>query len=426
MSLPKSHVAFLHYSAPPVVGGVEAVINAHAQLLCRNGYAVTVIAGRGEPNALPTETQFVSIPLLNSQHEAIVAASQILEQGDVPHNFASLVTQIMTLLTPVLQSIDTLIVHNVFTKHFNLPLTAALFRLLDEGVIQHCIAWSHDFTWTSPNSRSKVFAGQPWDLLRTYRQDVTHVVVSAERGQQLADLYQCPPEAVHVVYNGVDAAALWRLTPTSQELVERLALLSADLIMLMPVRITQAKNIEYALNVVAALKALGTAVKLIYTGPPDPHDAQSMAYYRSLQTQRSELGLDNNFHFVFESGSDPDVPLLIDMDVVDDLYRLADLLFMPSHREGFGMPILEAGLIGLPIVVSNAVPAAVEIGGAEVFCFDLDTPPASLAQQIRERFVDEPRLRLARRVRQRYTWDAIFRIDIEPLLHNRGDETTHD
>jgi hypothetical protein len=59
----------------------------------------------------------------------------------------------------ILRRFDHLIVHNVFTKHFNLPLTAALFELLDAQRIPHCIAWCHDFTWTSPHSRSKVHAG---------------------------------------------------------------------------------------------------------------------------------------------------------------------------------------------------------------------------------------------------------------------------
>ncbi len=414
------HVGILHYSAAPTVGGVESVINAHAQLLGRHQYSTTVIAGRGKKEALPARTEFVSIPLLDSQHETIMSASQQLEEGFVPGSFEQIKAEIAASLKPTLQSIDTLIIHNVFTKHFNLPLTAALFQLLDEGNIRHCIAWSHDFTWTSPNSRSKVFAGYPWDYLRTFRKDVTNVVVSDERRHQLATLYQCDPELIHVVYNGVDAAELMSLTSVSRELVDRLALFSADLLMLMPVRVTQAKNIEFALEVVAALKAEGINVKLVYTGPPDPHDSQSMSYYRTLQARRSELGLDDNFHFVYESGPKTDEPFLINMDVVGDLYRLSDILFMPSRREGFGMPVLEAGLLKMPVVVSNAVPAALELGKEQVMRFDLSATPLTLARQIRDKVANDPRLLLARRVRQQYTWDAIFRFDIEPLLKKQS------
>jgi glycosyltransferase involved in cell wall biosynthesis len=93
---------------------------------------------------------------------------------------------------------------------------------------------------------------------------------------------------------------------------------------------------------------------------------------------------------------------------------------MPSHREGFGMPVLEAGLLGKPIVASTAVPAASEIGQSAVLLFDPDQMTATqLAQQIDVQLASTERVRLARQVRQRYTWDAIFRIDIEPLLNNR-------
>ena len=42
------NVALLHYSAPPIVGGVESVLAHHARLLSEAGHNVRVIAGRGE------------------------------------------------------------------------------------------------------------------------------------------------------------------------------------------------------------------------------------------------------------------------------------------------------------------------------------------------------------------------------------------
>jgi glycosyltransferase involved in cell wall biosynthesis len=88
---------------------------------------------------------------------------------------------------------------------------------------------------------------------------------------------------------------------------------------------------------------------------------------------------------------------------------------MPSHREGFAMPILEAGLAGIP-VISTDVPAAEEIGGEDLIRFDTAQDPAGLAVQILA-WAEESRVhRLRRRVRQGFTWQAIFASDIEPLL----------
>lgn len=416
MTPAKPRTAILHYTAPPVVGGVEAVMDAHARIFLQMGYPVSIIAGQGSEDALPPGTELQLIPALDSQHPDILSAGAILERGQVPGEFAALTEQLTETLAPQVKKYNNIIVHNVLTKHFNLPLTAAIFNLLDSGAIGNCIAWHHDFTWTSTRSRSKVHPGYPWDLLRTYRPDVTHVTVSQVRQKELAGLYDCPAEEIRVVYNGVDPAELFGLTATGWELVQRLDLLAADLVLLMPVRVTRAKNVEFALEVVADLKTEGLKVKLVLTGPPDPHDEKSMDYFHSLQRLRDDLGLDKEMRFVFESGPDPDEPYLISLDVVADLYRVADLMFMPSHQEGFGMPVLEAGLLGVPVVASAAVPAAEELGGADVQRFELDQSPRQLARRLLTWAEDDDRLRLARRTRQNFTWQAIFRRDIEPLL----------
>jgi glycosyltransferase involved in cell wall biosynthesis len=399
---------------------VEAVIQAHVRIFVQSGYPVTVVAGRGEASAVAPLADLVHLPLLDSQHPQVVETSSRLERGKVPPTFEDLVNQLTAELAPVLSRCDTVIVHNVFTKHFNLPLTAALYNLLKAGNLANCIAWCHDFTWTSPSSRSKVHPGYPWDLLRTCHPDVTYVVVSQRRQQELAALFECRPEQIHVVYNGVDPEALLGLSAEGSALVGRLNLLESDLVLLMPVRVTQAKNVEYALRVVAALKARGYRPKLVVTGPPDPHDAQSMAYFRELQTLRGQLGVEEEMRFVYESGPDPDRPLTIDERVVGDLFRVSDVMFMPSHREGFGMPVLEAGLAGRLVVCSANVPAAAEIGGADVMTFDPKQDPDDLVAGLLARIEQSPTHRLRRRVQQDYTWQAIFERDVRPLLAGKG------
>ncbi len=413
MTHPKT--AIIHYSAPPVIGGVEAVIQAHVEVMARLNYPVTVVAGRGEADALPAAADLEVLPLIDSRRPEILEASKALDEGDVPANFDALTRRLEGELAPVLQPFDNVIIHNIFTKHFNLPLTAALHRLLDDDAIRHAIAWCHDFTWTSPSSGHKVFPRYPWDLLRTRRAAVTYVVVSEQRQQVLADLFACPPEEIHVIYNGVDPKTLLGLTDEGRALIHRLDLLRGDLILLMPVRVTQAKNIEYALQMLAALKSHLEYPKLILTGPPDPHDDASMAYFHELQAMRDDLGLGKEMHFVFESGPDPDEPYTVGMDVVSDLFRVSDLIFMPSHREGFGMPVLEAGMLGMP-VISTDVPAAEEIGGEDVIGFDADAPAEAVAARIAAWAEGSRVHRMRRRVRQNYTWTALFKDQIAPLL----------
>lgn len=408
-------VVILHYSAPAVIGGVEAVIHAHARELLRAGYPVTILAGRGDQAALPEGAELFVIPTMDTRNAEIVRAGAKLERGQVAENFAMLAERLATDLTECLQDSDVVIVHNVFTKHFNLPLTAALFQLLDRGAACRWISWVHDISWTSPNSRSKVYQGAPWDLLRRHHPRIVPVVVSRQRQAELAGLYRLPEDEIHVVYNGVDPQTLLGLTPAGLDLVERLDLFSGDLNLLMPVRVTQAKNIELALQIVAALKGSGISPRLVVTGPPDPHDEGIMEYYRSLTKLRADLGVENEVKFVYELGEDGGQPLLIGSDRVGELYRVSDVMLMPSHREGFGMPVLEAGLAGVQ-VFSTAVPAADEIGGGEVALFSASDPPDEVARRLLAWAEKDHTHRMRRRVRQEYTWQAIFRRNIEPLL----------
>ncbi|MES0362272.1 MAG: glycosyltransferase, partial [Anaerolineales bacterium] len=260
-------VAILHYSAPPIIGGVEAVIKAHLKEFIHAGYSCTVITGRGDVNALPPKANIIEIPEIDSQHPEIIKISQELEAGRVPEYFETLETQLANRLDPILREFDHLIIHNVFTKHFNLPLTGALHRLLDQSVIHNGIAWCHDFTWTSPSSRSKVHPGFPWDLLRTKRSDCVYVVVSQERQQTLAQLFDCSIDDIKLIYNGVDPIHTLGLSDQGITLMNRLGLVKSDINILMPVRVTQAKNIEFALEVVSELKKKGIKPKLVVTGP---------------------------------------------------------------------------------------------------------------------------------------------------------------
>ncbi len=408
-------IAILHYSVAPVVGGVEAVIQAHTRLLLEAGYDVTLVAGSGDQAALPEGARFIQIPLMDTRDPQVMQASQQLELGQVPGNFDDLSLGLEAPLAAALQGQDITIIHNIFTKHFNLPLTAALARLLDRGQIKHCIAWCHDFTWTSTHSQHTVHSGNPWDLLRTYRDDVRYVTVLEYRRMELAGLFNCPPSRIQVVYNGVDPVSLHGFSAEGVSLLSRLGVPESDLALLMPVRITQAKNIELAFRVVSSLQKRGIRPTLVIPGPPDPHDAQNMAYYQYLLELRHELGVDHQARFVYESGPDPDSGYVIGAPLVNELFRACDVLFLPSHREGFGMSILEAGLVGMPIFTTD-IPAAHEFGQGDIVCFSDQDPPDQVAGLIMDWFNRSPVQKLRLCIRQQFTWQAIFHNAIKPYL----------
>jgi glycosyltransferase involved in cell wall biosynthesis len=146
------------------------------------------------------------------------------------------------------------------------------------------------------------------------------------------------------------------------------------------------------------------------TGPVDPHREAGHDYLARLLTLRSRLSLDDVAWFLATepSGVPSDA-------VVNDLYRLSDVLFMPSRDEGFGLPILEAAVHRLPIVCADLPPLRDLAGEAALYAGPDDDPTVS-AKRILAHIEANRSTRLARRVRSEYSWDAVYRRGIAPLL----------
>lgn len=404
-------ISILHFAAPPIIGGVESTIYHHASLLVARGYKVEVVAGRGEqfhPNVT-----FHQIPLVDSRHPKILAIDERLAVGQVPEEFNRLRDNLAGKLGPLLSKSDVCIVHNAVTLHKNLPLTAALRCLSDDGRIK-IIAWCHDFAWQDELYSSDLHAGYPWDLLRSRWPGVRYVVVSEHRRERLARLLDTPATEIQVINPGVDIARFLKLEPLTRKIIERFDLLSAEPLMLLPARITRRKNIQYAIRVTACLTQQKEKAALVITGPPGPHNPKNIAYLESLTELCTQLEIADRVHFLHEAGEDAD-PLYVPDAVIADLYQLADALIFPSQKEGFGIPVLEAGLAHLPVFAAD-IPPIRESAADLAYLFDPEDDPESVCQEILNYFANDRAYQLRHRVSNHYTWEAIIEQRLIPLL----------
>lgn len=410
--MPAATVAILHYAGPPGIGGVEATIAAHIRLLADDGYAVRVVVGAGGSSDGREDLRL--LPRLGSRHPEVEAVSAELRRGAVTPAFHALVETLADELLTALQGCSVALVHNVPTLHKNLAFTAALHRLHMAGRAPRLLAWAHDFAWRDPLYLPELHPGWPWDLLRTPWPGVQYVAVSQDRRATLAALLGLPTAAIAVVTPGVDVARLAKVEPATWALVEQHRLLEAAPLLLLPARITRRKNIEGALRIVAALRDAGLHPRLVVTGPPGPHNPANAAYLDELQRLRAEL--DAPVLFLYESfRDDQGRPRPVSEAMIADWLSLADGLLFPSRAEGFGMPVIEAALRGVPVFCADIAPFR-EIAGDNAWFFDLNAPPATVAQQIASALHDDPRYRLRQHVRAHYTWSAIYRRAIKPLL----------
>ena len=400
----RRRVLLVHYTSPSILGGVERIMRAHAAALRAAGDDVRIIAGRGRPS--PAGVPLIRIPELDSRHPAVLRDFAALAAGNVSLDHERLVARIERALRPLVARADRVVVHNAFTLHKNAALTEALVRLAAaEGArsVSRFVAWTHDLAWTDDQYAAQRHAGAPWTLFATAHPGVRYVAVSEKSAGELARLTGLSRRRIAVVPNGVDPVTTLGLSPAGARLAERLGLFTADPLLLLPVRITRRKRIEIAIAALAALRRTHPRALLVVTGGPGAHNPANAAYAAQLRAAAGP-----GVHLLHTLG------IRASDRIVADLYALADALVLPSANEGFGIPILEAGLHRLPIVCSD-VPALRAVAGADATYVAPDADARTLAAAIARRLAGDPVARLHRRARES-AWPRILADLVLPAI----------
>lgn len=409
-------IALLHFTALPVIGGVERVVNEHARLLTAAGHDVRVLAGRGR--ATRARPAFVRLALADPRHPRVAAAQRALAGGIVPDDFAPLVDQLARDLRAATEEMDVVVAHNVCSLPLNLALTTTLHRLTRATHRPPLVAWHHDLGWNAPRYRAQLHDGQPWDLIRTAWPGVTTVTISEQRRAEWAALSGTPLASTVVVPNGFDRLERLGIQARTRRILERPGLGGSGPLFLSPVRVTPRKNLELAIRIVAAVRRSAPGAQLIVSGPLDPHDPRAEAHLRTLRSLTRELGVDDAVHFLGTSrGGAPS------NQTMRDLFLVADALLITSSDEGFGLPILEAAAVRLPIFCRD-LPSLRELGGQDATYLDPTADPVITARLITRRLRADRAYRIATRLRRSYSWDAIYANHLAPLLERVVDGAT--
>lgn len=390
-TLIEMRLALLHYTAAPVTGGVELIMATHARLLRERGHDVCVIAGRGDA---------VLVPELDSRHPRVEAVADRLAAGDAAEaEFGALRERLGACLRPLLADRELVVAHNVLTMPFNLPLAAALGDL-DLPVL----AWTHDVAWINPRYAGYQRPGWPWSILREPQPRASYVAISETRGREVAEVLGLPPGEVPVVPDGVAPETFLGVGASTRELARRAGLEDADPLLLVPVRITPRKRLELAVEVAGVLRARHPRLRLVVSGPLGPHSPANVDYAARLRELRARLGLGDVVKFLFELAANGEHP--VDDRGIAELYRLADLVLLPSESEGFGLPVLEAALARVPMVCAD-IPVLREVSGGLAWLYAAGSGADVVAATVGRALASRP-VRLRRRAVTEYRWPVVL------------------
>jgi glycosyltransferase involved in cell wall biosynthesis len=402
------NLVLLHYAAHPIVGGVENVMREHSRMMAAAGHHVRIVAGRGAQ--ADDDVEFAGVPLVDSQAPEVLVLKRELDVGTVPLGFQPLSVEIEHRLKEQFRGADWIFAHNVCSLNKNLPLTAALRRISEETAAPRLALWHHDLAWTTPRYTRELHPGFPWDLLRTDWPRALQIAVSGQRRRELAGLLGVPEGRIRVIPNGISVRAFLKTGTEAQAIFEEFHLLDAAPLIVLPARITPRKNIELALRILAALRQQHPRARMVVTGPAGPHNAANAAYLESLLELRRELDLDDSAVFLADATGK-----VVGDETVSDLYRIADGLLLPSTEEGFGIPILEAGLAGIPVFCSDILPLR-ELGLGDVTYIAPEGDAGRAAEQISTTLNASGSYALRKRVLREHAWARIYSEHLGPLL----------
>ena len=407
----RTKVLILHFTGPPVIGGVERVIAGQARVLSQYGHDVSILVGRGDTSSIGISTH--TIPELDSQHPLISEITEMLKLGKVPDSFEHVRETIIDGLKEFTSEYPIWIVHNVATMPQNLAFTHAIRELADKRWVERLILWHHDIAWGNPRYQWATRDEYPWNILKEPWPDwVIHVTITEVRRRQLAKLWNISESKIRVIPNGIDASVIFRWRPQTFRLLDEIGLLSSDIILVQPVRITPRKNIERALHIIKALtKITDSKIHLIVSGPPDRHISEGKEYFHKILDLRNKLGLQEVVRFPC---AEPELSDITREGVID-LLTLADGILLTSVEEGFGLPVLEAGVARIP-VFAEYLSTLEEVGNGYIHFFKPDDPPDDVAKMILNTLETDLPGKLRRHVRKNFFWDSIYRRHMVDLL----------
>jgi len=410
----REKIAIVHYSYPPIVGGVEFIMQGHAHVLARNGFQVKIIAGQGKDANKNVEV--VRIKELLQSCAGVRKVTGQLEKARVSRDFYSLKKKIYASIKKALADVRVCFIHNVMTMHFNMAFTAAFHDIVNDlhPDVTFYI-WCHDATALNPSYRVSSADSYPWSLLSTFNDNARYVAISELRKKQLAKLFGVSRRRLRVVPDGLDVKSFLNIDDMIWEMALALNLFEADIVMLFPSRILRRKNYELGIRIVAEMKKLGKKVKFLITGPPDPHNPATVEYFNLLRRMRKKLGVESEVAFL----ANPEgLNLKIGYSELKGLYACSDMLLITSWQEGFGIPLMEAASRKMPIACTDIAPLP-EVVENYACLFGLDENPAAIARKILKYLGKLPTHYLFKKVLFTYSWEAIYKNHLSRLVNEK-------
>jgi glycosyltransferase involved in cell wall biosynthesis len=190
-----------------------------------------------------------------------------------------------------------------------------------------------------------------WSIKMSCRWSKKIVAVSENTKKDLIELYKVPEDKINIIHEGVPENFKFEILDSKSNSNGQIS--NHKPYFLFIGRLEKRKNIE---GIVEAFEILKEKHKL-------PHKLILAGKFGYGQDDIQDK-IDNSKH-----KNEIVLPGFIKDEEKGEIIKNADVFLFPTFYEGFGLPILEAQVLGVPVVTSNKS-SLPEVGGESVFYAD--------------------------------------------------------
>jgi hypothetical protein len=324
-----------------------------------------------------------------------------------------------------LQDVDVCIMHDIHYQGWHLVHNVAIRKAQEQLPKVKFIAFTHSAPVNRPSNPKWPFSARYTPMPNTLYVYPTQSGLSA-----LAKQYNVPEGRCRAVNNSLDILSF--ACDEVNTLAKEMDLLSPDVLIVYPGRLTPGKKFEKVAMLGGAIKKhWEKSVSIVFCDFPSS-DISSKTYKALIRAQGVTYGLGlQDIIFTsdlkeFKSG--------FPRRAVLELFSLSNLFICPSYSESFGLTVLEAASKGNFLVLNERVPALEELGknlGAYFMRWDarnfgFDTKEAynpseenylkEHARVIVNMMRENPVIKAKTLARQRYSPKWVWENQLEPII----------
>lgn len=324
-----------------------------------------------------------------------------------------------------LNNFDVLFMHDILYQGWHLVHNVAIREALEIIKPKKIIEFTHSLPANRPQSIE-----YPFSFRYSPLENTIFAYPTTSGLQALSNQYNVPIERCKAINNCL--SLIDNLDKSVITLSKTVDLLSPDILVVYPARLTIGKKFEKVVMLLGAIKTVtNKSVKIIFADFKSA-DIDHLIYKQQIISIGIQNGLDiDDIVFTTDQGFKDGFP----RKGVLDLFTLSNLFICPSFSESFGLTVIEAGSRGNFIVVNEKVPALSELGQSlnlyfmnwDALNFGFITTETyhpneqaynqDHARQIVDKMDNDISLQIKTKIRQQYSTNYIWNNQLKPLLY---------